>query len=134
MMKKHALSLAAFAVTLAIFAAAPVTPAFALIGPPGGTIYAHGTAYKTVATPSRLPNHGKFDTLYVLGEGLAPVSDAAPGERAYNGGRWEVRMVTFTGGAEMQYMSADEILAAADRGDLEIGDVVARFVCPLIKK
>jgi len=106
----------------------------AQIGPPGGTIYAHDVAYETVATPSNLPPHGPFDTIYVLGDDLAAVSDAAPGDMEFNGGRWEVRMVTFTGGSPMQYTNAEDILAAESAGDLEIGDVVARFVCPLIRK
>lgn len=105
----------------------------AQIGPPGGTIYAHDETYRTVATPSELPSHGRFDTLYVLGEGLAPVSEAAPGDRDYNGGRWEVRPVTFLSVAPMQYTNAEDIVAAADRGEIEIGDVAARFVCPLVR-
>ena len=105
----------------------------AQIGPPGGTIYAHDEAYRTVATPTNLPPHGKFDTIYVLGDGLAPVSDAAPGDMNYNGGRWEVRLVTFVSIAPMQFTNAEDIMAAADSGDIEIGDVAARFVCPLIR-
>ena len=109
------------------------TGATAQIGPPGGTIYAHDETYRTVATPTELPPHGKFDTLYVLGEGLAPVSESAPGDRDYNGGRWEVRPVTFLNVAPMQYTNAEDIVAAADRGEIEIGEVAARFVCPLIR-
>ena len=132
-MKIRTTLMAAAAVLL--FAASGMVPtAQAQIGPPGGTIYAHDEAYETVATPTNLPPHGRFDTIYVLGDGLAPVSDAAPGDRAYNGGRWEVRMVTFTGGSPMQYTNAEDVLAAERRGDLEIGDVAARFVCPLIKR
>ena len=133
-MKKQIPILASVAIALSLTVAGSPAPASAQIGPPGGTIYAHDMAYETVATPSRLPAHGKFDTIYVLGEGLANVSDAAPGDRDYNGGRWEVRFVTFTGGSPMQYTNAEDILAAAGRGELEIGEVAARFVCPLIRK
>jgi hypothetical protein len=108
-------------------------PAAAQVGPPGGTIYAHGVAYQTVATPTDLPARGLFDTIYVLGGGLAAVSEAAPGDADYNGGRWEVRMVTFTGMDAVQFKSADEILAAAAGGHLEIGPPVAHFVCPLVR-
>ena len=124
------------AICLAVGAVATLglaASAAAQIGPPGGTIYAHDQTYRTVATPTELPPHGKFDTLYVLGEGLAPVSEAAPGDRDYNGGRWEVRPVTFLTVDPMQYTNAEDIVAAADRGEVEIGDVAARFVCPLIR-
>ena len=56
--------------------------AFAQVGPPGGTIYANDRMFQTVATPQDLPNHGKFDQIYVLGNGLAAVADAAPGDMA----------------------------------------------------
>ena len=119
---------------LGLGAAGLAAPVQAQIGPPGGTIYAHDEAYKTVGTPTDLPDRGKFDTIYVLGGDLAPVSDAAPGDRDYNGGRWEVRMVTFVNVAPTQYTNAEDVLAAEAAGDISIGDVVARFVCPLIKK
>jgi len=132
-MQKHKLSISVFALALALTATGVFTPALAQIGPPGGTIYAHDMMYKTVATPTDLPNHGKFDAIYVLGDGLAPVSESAPGDMDYNGGRWEVRVVTFTGASPMQYTNAEDILAAAGRGDIEISDVVKRFTCPLIR-
>ncbi len=119
--------------TLALMTLGFASTVSAQIGPPGGTIYAHDETYRTVATPTELPPHGKFDTLYVLGNGLAPVSEAAPGDREYNGGRWEVRLVTFVSIAPMQFTNAEDIMAAADSGDIEIGDVATRFVCPLIR-
>ncbi len=104
------------------------------LGPPGGTIYAHDVAYRTVGTPADLPDHGKFDTIYVLGGSLANVSDAAPGDMDFNGGRWEVRPIMWTNIAPMQYTNAEDIHEAAMNGDIEIGDVVKRFECPLIRK
>jgi len=133
-MQKYRVATSVFAVALFLSMIGLAPTAQAQIGPPGGTIYAHDMMYKTVATPTELPTHGRFDTIYVLGDGSAPVSDAAPGDRAYNGGRWEVRFVTFTGASAMQYTNADDIEAAASMGDIEIGDVAARFVCPLIRK
>ena len=102
-------------------------------GPPGGTIYAHDVEYQTVITPTDLPAKGKFNTLYAA-DGFAPVSDAAPGDGNYRGGRWEVRPITFVNIAPMQFTNADDVEAAAADGDIEIGDVVKRFVCPLVKK
>jgi hypothetical protein len=102
------------------------------VGPPGGTIYAHDVAYRTVGTPTDLPNQGKFDTIYLMGGDLANVSESAPGDMDYNGGRWEVRPITWNV-MPTQYTNAEDIHAAADRGDLTIGDVVKRFECPLIR-
>jgi hypothetical protein len=108
------------------------TAAFAK-GPPGGTIYAHDVAYRTVGTPTDLPERGNFDTIYVLGGELANVSDAAPGDLEYNGGRWEVRPIMWVSISPMQFKNAEDIHAAAQAGQIEIGDVVKRFECPLIR-
>ncbi len=102
------------------------------LGPPGGTIYANDRMFRTVATPADLPNHGKFDTIYVLGHDLANVADAAPGDMDFNGGRWEVRLVEFLTIAPTQFTNADDLEAAAMRGEISIGPVVKRFECPLI--
>ena len=107
--------------------------AFAQVGPPGGTIYAHDETYRTVATPTDLPPHGHFDTIYVLGPGLAAVSESAPGDRDYNGGRWEARPIEWVMIEPMQFTNAEDVVAAADAGEIVIGDVVRRFVCPLIR-
>jgi hypothetical protein len=108
------------------------SPVFAGLGPPSGKIYANDRIFKTVATPTDLPNHGKFDTIYVLGHDLANVADAAPGDMEYNGGRWEVRMVQFLTIAPTQFTNASDLHAAAMRGEISIGPVVKRFECPLI--
>lgn len=102
------------------------------VGPPGGTIYAHDETYRTVGTPALLPDHGRFDTIYVLGDMLAAVADAAPGDMEFNGGRWEVRPITWVNISPMQFTNAEDIHTAAMNGDITIGDVVTRFECPLI--
>jgi len=104
------------------------------VGPPGGTIYAHDVAYRTVGTPADLPNHGKFDTIYVLGEPYANVADAAPGDRDFNGGRWEVRFISWDHISAQQFTNAEQIHAAAQAGDITISEVKRRFECPLIRK
>lgn len=106
--------------------------AFAQLGPPGGKIYANDRLFKTIATPADLPDSGKFDTIYVLGHGLANVADAAPGDMEYNGGRWEVRPIEFVTIAPTQFTNAADIHAAAMAGEISIGAVVKRFECPLI--
>ena len=109
-----------------------VPAAHAQLGPPGGMIYAHDETYRTIGTPADLPDHGRFDAIYVLGEGLAPVAESAPGDRDFNGGRWEVHMVTFDTIPPTQFTNAEDLRAAADRGEISIGPVVRRFECPLI--
>jgi hypothetical protein len=101
-------------------------------GPPAGMIYAHDVLFRTVGTPTDLPDRGEFDTIYVFGGNLASVSESAPGDPDYNGGRWEVRMVTFISIAPTQFTNAEDLLAAAESGDVTISDVVRRFECPLI--
>ena len=116
-----------------VFAALAISSvAFAQLGPPGGKIYANNMLFRTVATPADLPNHGKFDTIYVLGHGLANVADAAPGDMEFNGGRWEVRLVEFLTIAPTQFTNADDLKAAEMRGEISVGSVVKRFECPLI--
>jgi hypothetical protein len=98
------------------------------LGPPGGTIYAFDTAFKTIATPTSLPNRGSTDTIYVFPDcaTCASVSDAAPGTPGYNGGRWKVVAAS---GITTQLTNADAVLAAAS----SLVDTGTRFVCPLIK-
>ena|SRR5215207_43938 len=120
--------LVAIAVSTAAAVLAFTTPAQASsgVGPPGGTIYAEGRAFQTVGTPSVLPDQGPFDTLYMI-DGFAAVSEAAPGDKDYNGGRWQVVMVE--GDFTEQPTSEAEVLAGAT--SLTATDT--RFVCPLIR-
>ena len=76
-------------------AAAVAAPAMAdgkSLGPPGGTIYAFDQAFKTIGTPTSMPDRGPTDTLYMFPDcaTCAAVSEAAPGTPGYNGGRWKV--------------------------------------------
>jgi hypothetical protein len=121
------------AAALAVMILSMASIVFAQAGPPGGMIYANDELFRTVGTPTDLPEHGPFDAIYVLGDGLAAVSESAPGDRDYNGGRWEVHMVTFETIEPTQFTNADDLLDAASRDEVSIGPVVRRFVCPLIK-
>jgi hypothetical protein len=98
------------------------------VGPPGGTIYAFDQAFRTVATPTALPDRGAFDTIYTFPEcaSCASVSEAAPGSRGYNGGRWKVIAAY---GITMQLTNATDVVAAAS----SLVDTGTRFVCPLIR-
>jgi hypothetical protein len=118
--------------TVALCALAVCSVAFAQAGPPGGKIYAHNMLFKTVGTPTSLPEHGKFDLIYVLGNGLANVANAAPGDMEFNGGRWEVHPITWVTIDPMQFTNAEDLEAAAAAGQISIGPVVKRFECPMI--
>ena len=99
------------------------------LGPPGDTIYAFDEAYKTIATPTSLPDKGPTDTIYVFPDCATckSVSEAAPGHPGYNGGRWNV---VEANGITTQLTNADDVVAAAS----SLVDTGTSFVCPLIKK
>jgi hypothetical protein len=130
-------TLSAFLMLVAVLALAAV-PALASngkgpVGPPGGLVYAHDVAYRTVGTPTDLPDQGDFNTIYLMGNGLGNVSESAPGDMNWRGGRWEVRPITWVNIAPTQFTNAEQVHAAAMAGDITIGDVVKRFECPLIR-
>lgn len=104
-------------------------------GPPGIGFYVDGSLYRTVGTPTDFSATGapahSFDTIYALGGSLMNVADAAPGDRDFNGGRWQVVPVTWIADA-VQLTSAEQVLAYADAGMLTIGAPVKWFECPVI--
>jgi hypothetical protein len=107
-------------------------------GPPQVGFLVDGTPYRTVGTKTDFSGTGapahSFDTIYDLGGGgLLNVASSAPGDRDYNGGRWMVLPVSWDNIAPTQFMSEEEILAAALAGDITIGDPVKYFECPVIK-
>ena len=107
--------------------------AYAGNGPPANAIYAHDRLYTGVNAPRDLPGSGPFNAIYPFpGTALHAVSEAAPGDRGYVGGRWEVHPVTFLTISPRQFTNAEDLLAAAARGEVGIGAVVRRFECPLI--
>jgi hypothetical protein len=122
------LLLSVAAVVAAAVLAAPATTAGNSLGPPGSTIYAFDEAFRTIATPTSLPNRGAFDTIYVFPDcaSCASVSEAAPGHPGYNGGRWKV---VEAHGITSQLTNAEDVVAAAS----ELVDTGTRFVCPLIR-
>ena len=123
---KHIASLLVAAVAVAVLATS-VAAAGNSLGPPSDTIYAFDQAYRTVATPTSLPDTGPTDTIYVFPDCAAceSVSEAAPGHPGYNGGRWKVVAAY---GITTQLTNADAVVAAAS----SLVDTGTRFVCPLI--
>ena len=115
-------------------------------------IWANGEIYSTVLTQNsfKMPPAHSVDILFNFEEsglsGQRPVSDAAPGDRHYNGGRWAVYLVKFTesgkaahdadgdGAVDFELDSAAMVYHHAEvLGHLEIMPADVYFSCPLVK-
>ncbi len=111
-----------------------VIPAFAAGPNFGPAIYADGVAWGTKGNAD-LPapndhNRQSFDGLYKFTngvEGQLAVAEAAPGNPAYNGGRWIEYFVTFNGDPELVTSYAQ--LQTLDVTIVETGNY---FQCPLL--
>lgn len=144
--------------TLALSAAAALLaagPALARAGGAtrvAGAIWAHGDLYDTVLTPTafRAPPSHSVDLLYNFGmsglQGQRSVSESAPGDPTYNGGRWWVQMVVFTpegiavhdpdgdGTVDFELTTAADVLHHAALGHVEIFDTGVYFECPMLPR
>jgi hypothetical protein len=99
-----------------------------------GLIWADGELYRTNATPATFrPGQGNFDELYNTGgngtfaDGVEAISEAAPGDQDYNGGRWHVNLLK-DDVDPMKYADATSV------EDLDLDDFVSTdtyFECPL---
>jgi hypothetical protein len=119
----------------------------ALGGVTGPAFYVDGQLYRTVNTPTDLSGTGApahaWDTIYDFGGAQRNVATAAPGDTDYNGGRWQVRALSFPSGYAAALAAGDvngngvidsdaELGAAIAAGKATIGGVVKQFVCPVI--
>jgi hypothetical protein len=143
-----ALAMAAFFTGGSAFAA-PGVPTFM------PALYADGEVWGTKGTtelpPPNARNEQSFDALYVITndnnpDTQLPVGEAAPGNPAYNGGRWDTQTVEWTPagfvalGIVPILMSEDDILYHYDMGHLTItegspggpGAPPDYFQCPLL--
>ena len=123
-----ALALAIAALSVAVPSAGADQPQ----GPLGAvafiSVYADDTLYGSVVAPNSLPAKGDFDELYVFADtDYTIVSDAAPGDRDYNGGRWHVNVVM---GADEQFTNVEDVLASG----LTIVSTETYFSCPLLPR
>jgi hypothetical protein len=105
-------------------------------GPPGPAFYVDGELYRTVGTPTDFSRTGapahSFDTVYQFFGTITNVASSAPGDRDYNGGRWVVIGASWNV-APYQLHSEEDVLAAADAGDISLTDGPIRwFECPVI--
>jgi hypothetical protein len=124
----------AAAVTSAALLISVAASSVAAGGPPSLSFYVDDVRYRTVGTPTDFFGTGapdsSFDKIYALGSGLINVAEAKPGDRDFNGGRWQVYQVTFTNEAPVQYTNDADILAARDAGLLTISaDPIREFFC-----
>ena len=118
-------------------------PTASAAGVSGPAIYVDHVLYRTVATPTDLSGTGapahSWDTIYNFFG-----ATAAPGDRGYNGGRWQVHKVSTPDGYAAALAagdidgngvldSADEIDAALTSGALVDDGIVKYFVCTLNK-
>jgi hypothetical protein len=98
-------------------------------------IWADGSLYATIGQgPLHYNGHDDSFDVLVLVPGQAPVSEAAPGNPDYNGGRWLPTPATWTGAATPLLTSYADVMAAVDAGHLvlEAPHTGAAFLCPLI--
>lgn len=105
-------------------------------GPPHVGFYVDGDQYRTVGTPTDFADSGApahtYDAIYALGGGLLGVAEAKPGDRDFNGGRWQVFGVEWHV-SPYQLTSAEDVRAAHDLGELTIaGEPMRSFECPVI--
>jgi len=102
-------------------------------------IFADGEAWATKGVADLPPpnehNHQSFDKLFSFtngANGQLPVSEAAPGNPNYNGGRWDLQVVTWLITNPPIVMSYDMIEGYLEDGDLMITSGNSYFECPLL--
>jgi hypothetical protein len=105
-------------------------------GPPAIGFYVDGDPYRTVGTPTDFTRTGApahtYDAIYALGGNLLNVAESKPGDRDYNGGRWQVFGIEWHV-TPYQLTSAEDVWAADGRGELTVADEpMASFECPVI--
>lgn len=133
-MRKKSLALL-FVVALLLVA---VVPAFAAGPNFGPAIYADGETWGTKGNAD-LPapndhNRQSFDGLYKFTngvEGQLAVAEAAPGNPAYNGGRWIEIFVTWNVEPEM-ITSFAQLEEHIEAGHVTMEESGAYFQCPLL--
>ncbi len=134
--------------TASVASAALALVAIAGQGPPAmDAIWADGSLYGTLDTGNELPDKGPKDGLFVFTnlDGQRPVSEAKPGDRDYDGGRWQAYPLEFTeeglaihdenddGVADFELTSWEMVEEHIGLGHLERLDMGPSFTCPLIK-
>ncbi len=121
---------------VAVFALAFLANAASATPPHAGIrVYANDRLWASFDATDLKPGPAhSMDLIFVFpGTSLIPVGEASPGDPDYNGGRWDVRAVTFTGIAPEQFTNDDEVWFHYGLGHLAISGNLRYFECPLIK-
>lgn len=134
-----------FLTAVLFVSALTLSGAGAFAGVTGPAFYVDGELYRTVGTPADLPAGPphSHDVIYDLGAFQQyNIATSEPGDRDYNGGRWEVHAVAFDDYAEAlvdfdfdgsgDFDSDEELYAAFDAGAAYDVGIVRRFECPVI--
>jgi hypothetical protein len=122
-------------------------PGPASAGVTGPAFYVDGVLYRTVGTPTHRSGTGApahaWDLSYNLGGAQPNIATAAPGDRDYTGGRWQVHAITFPDTYAAALASGDtnnngtldsgtELTFALAAGTAVDTGVVKQFECPVI--
>lgn len=131
-------------------ATSAVLSAVALAGPAaagvsGPAFWIDGELYRTVATPTDLSGTGApastYDAIYSFAGNQRNVAESKPGDRDFNGGRWQVHELAFPSGYAAALSSGDangsgqidstaELQLAFDGGTaVDTGVILRTFVC-----
>jgi len=115
-------------------------------------IWAHGELYDTVVTPATFnsPPAHSTDLIYTfMMSGLSGqrlVSEAAPGDPSYNGGRWSVQAATFTSDGiaaldtdnnsiiDVELTSVEQVIDAVANNYISIQPTSIYFECPMLPR
>lgn len=99
---------------------------------PAGRIWSHCEVYGTLGTNTAFkPGHGPFDELYNganFKDGVGAISESAPGDTDFNGGRWHVNSLK-DGVDPNKYSDACSV------DDLDLNDFESTstyFECPML--
>jgi hypothetical protein len=101
-----------------------------------GQLFHDGSVVGTVVTPAPIAAGSGTDPFYKVtngADGQLGIAGVAPGDGPYDGGSWQVYLVTFNPGVTPYLLTSDEAVAAAQAA----GDVTvtrspdADFRCPI---
>ena len=113
-------------------------------------IWAHDHIYDTVVTDTSfsVPPSGSTDIIYSFMlsglDGQRSVAETAPGDPEFNGGRWDVHLVTFTpaglaahdpdgdGLVNFELTNAEDLLLHEELGHLVVNRANFYFECPML--
>lgn len=135
-MKKKLLA-STIALALLVITAVPAFAAGPAFEP---RIFADGVAWGTKGTTD-LPapnanNEQSYDGLFIFTNGVdgqLAVSEAGPGNPAYNGGRWAAYSVTWNDGFTPELVTSyDQLQALEDAGAVTVEAQHKYFQCPLL--